>query len=406
MNCHEQVKSAILNIKDELSRISAVAELFGLEQSGEKANILPKITEEFNRKLRVFKQEKKALIVENRSLKNRIKELESQLKALAKPSEAFSTNPPPLAVRLSPPKTSTKRQRSYYDEHTREPLSPGKENDVEISLSPIKQDNSQKATITSSQFNGLATQYSDALSPSAPSKKPRISPRRETESIKHSDHVEDSQDEFGSIEAAGAIRLTQLPQRKSKSHLYPSHYTALQRVEFLRAYYEMKLEERGYKIDLTTNPITEKNWALDDFVPNKDWIPPKQLNPKLGVMTNAQEKTYAEFFGQAGYGVSAKGPAWDSDDDLLAHDGEWVRSQVMNKYLSPPGYMTGDFLNSQDAAVQKGNVQRKERERVVRRMASALAGEEFVFYEDVFNNFARARRISKTILDVASVSRK
>lgn len=391
MNTNEQIKSAVANIQDELSRIVTVAGLFELGSEGDTGAFRKKLIAEFNGKLRSFRMKNQALQEENRKLRARIAILEKKsgthehVKAPEPPELSHTSN----ESRMPPPK---RRLASEEDK-------------VEILSSPLKQQamespaTRQTATdLTSSQFNKLPTQYSDASS-EPPSKRHHGEDEESVQNDrrdKNSDHViNDLQDEFEEL----SVKKSVVSPRKqnfvdSGRYLecgpeYPLHYTALQRIEFLRAYYELKLQDRQFQLEMSTNPITEKTWALYDFVPNTEWKPPKKLNDRLGVMTKAQEKTYDNFFNQAGYGRKTSGPVWSQEHEEESSENSWTRSQVMDKYLSPPGYMVGDFVSTQEAQEARKATRERQQERIRRRMRSALQGGEFLFYEPLFNQVAR-----------------
>lgn len=475
MNTEQQIRSAVANIQDELLRIIACADVQPVEQNHVTEAFKAKVIGEFNTKLRGFKSKIRVLKEENERLRQRVDFLERQSSAhggVARPTKSLGSIPC-MAAPLS----------NYRAEERIEIMSsPEKENGV----------NSGGADLTSSQLNKLPTQYSEEdqggivpeqdestntkaeVSPSRKSRSPRKRPKLTSSPIKamfveEDDRiVADSQDEF---EPLG-------PDRPG----HPSHYTALQRIEFLRNYYRMKLSEGKYRVDLSSNPITEKPWVLADFKPNGNWRRPKHLHSHVGVMTKAQEQIYQQFFQEAGHGIVVSGPKWDEqtegeegeeeikkdnqgkekekgngwisnehpgnkkvngdggwlggareedefnnehdfakdncaednsgannfrakstvrsrphsgpgrNQDKVAPSHEWVASQVMDKYLSPPGFMTGLFPSTQQAQANRAAVAEKNQERIARRVASALSQQEFVFYEEVLNTYVAQGR--------------
>lgn len=472
MNSVHQIRSAVANIQDELLRILASAEVRPIEQNHVAGEFKTKLIAEFNTKLRGFKSKIRTLNEENAQLRERILQLESQLTGK---SNGVRTTKSIGNLHQGPEMAPPKRQRTSPEEER-----------VEIISSPIKQTTqvhsiaalSSKPDLTSSQLNRLPTQYSDtnesmkesidvfarntqiepqdraAKSPERSSKGSHLSssPVKATFIEEDDRIVADSQDEF---EALGADRRLG----------HPSHYTALQRIEFLRNYYRMKLSDTKYSVDLSSNPITEKPWVLADFKPNMNWSRPKHLHSHIGVMTKAQEKIYDRFFQEAGHGVKMAGPQWDAHQplDQVAHgdnyreynnnddndddednninikninhinhininninnikninnsnnnksnnhnnssDSEkensqhsqhkWIRSQVMDKYLSPPGFMVALFPTTQQEQERKQLVAEKNRERVQRRVTSALTNGEFVFYEEVLNTYVAQGRYTR-----------
>lgn len=420
MNSVQQIRTAVANIQDELQRIVACADVRPIEQGQVTEDFKAKLITEFNTKLRGFKSKIRTLNEENTQLRERIAQLEGQLKGDPQDKVSRKTSLPPGPEMLPP-----KRQRIVPDEER-----------VEIMSSPIKSDNREEPAnrmgsrpdFTSSQLNRLPTQYSDSsetqkeavsdvfatrrplqtqesgsLRLQSPSRGPTLSSSPVKPIFIEEDDriVADSQDEFE-------------PLGPDKHMGHPSHYTALQRIELLRNYYRMKLNDSSYTVDLTTNPITEMPFVLADFKPNGNWSRPKHLHSHLGVMTKAQEQVYDQFFQEAGHGVQMAGPQWDGHKPQVAHDislsdkendndahaspenRQWVRSQVMDKYLSPPGYMVALFPTTQQQKEQKAAVAEKNQQRVARRVASALSNGEFIFYEEVLNTFvAQGRYTSK-----------
>lgn len=370
MDPDQQIKSAIANIHDELKRISALAEVRNLGSNFEQFRAL--LINEFNQKLRELKDKVRDLTTENKQLKKRIAAHEQNNLPNARPSKSEGSIP----------------NLQYISPRRKKPKTGQNDDQVLILSSPIKgasQDSSKN--MTSSQFNRLPTQYSNSELPqknSSPIKDiDELEPPKEEE--KQSFFVEedgrvvaDSEDEFETLDETVGV---------------PLHYTSLQRVGFLRKYYRMRLDDRKFKVDLTKNPITEKPWAPDDFRPNGQW-----QRPKLGefrVMTKAQEKNMKNFFVQAGKGAKSNGPVWDSEEK---GDEELSRSQLMDKYLSPPGFMIGSFPGTQEQEEQKAEIKRKQEERTRRRLASALASPpgEFIFFEEIMNQYvARGQFFSR-----------
>lgn len=455
MNSVYQIRSAVANIQDELQRIVACSEVLPLERSHVSEEFKTKVIAEFNSKLRGFKSKVRALTEENAQLKDKLRDLEHQLgrkSDVARLTKSMGSLP--RGPEMAPPK----RQKTNPDEDP-----------VEILSSPMKQVQppeedviSLAATdITSSQFNRLPTQYSDASDSVRETELVDLAATRMAE-LRHPDEA--LEDGKGDETPKGDMsrKSPKLPSRDKtlgsspvkadfveedervvadsqdeyeplgRPAGYPQHYTALQRIDFLRNYYRMKLSDLRYQVDLTTNPITEKPWVFADFKPNGNWSRPKHLHSHAGVMTKAQEQAYARFFQEAGHGVKSGGPQWEVEDtakinlqangnlqELHSHtrrgdtwrnqDSEekensqrslqgspqsdlWVQSQVMDKYLSPPGYMVGLFPTTQQQQQNKRMVADKSRDRLERRLASGLAQGEFVFYEEVLNTYVAQGR--------------
>ncbi|PVH14994.1 uncharacterized protein CXQ87_005273 [Candidozyma duobushaemuli] len=364
MDADQQIRSAVANINDELHRILALTDVRNLDSNNEQFR--SSLIKEFNKKLRELKDKVRDLTAENKQLKKKIAVYEQNSPTKARPTKSEGAIP---NLQYVSPKR--KKQKTGQDDEQ-----------VLILSSPVKGPSQNSGNnITSSQFNRLPTQYSDSESPnknSSPTKKvtkeaPKVLFAEENDRV-----VADSEDEFETLDEKVGV---------------PSHYTSLQRVGFLRKYYRMRLDDRKFNVELSKNPITEKPWAQDDFRPNGQWQRPKTGEPR--VMTKAQEKNLQNFFIQAGSGAKSNGPVWDSD---VKSQEELSRSQIMDKYSSPPGFMVGSFPTTQEQEERKAEVKRKEEERIRRRLASALARPpgEFLFYEDVLNQYvARGQYTTK-----------
>lgn len=416
----KRINAAVSSIKKELKILAQVSESLNVELS-DPQQFLNRLINEFNTKLRSFKSKNIMLTEENEKLKQRVSILEAALadaregsspevESLRKAQKRNADDVTEPSIKLNtltqmrPPKrrsSSRNRDSPIFSSPIR--VSDDPEADIVASRSPTKKGPPKE--LTSSQFNMLPTQYSDASS--LPTKDYSKSRKRDASPDLSSSHEErgpdnaadcivanspddvivDSQDEVEPLDCTG---------NSPSQTLYPKHYTALQRADFLRTYYRLKLQDKSFVCDMTLNPITEMAWTLDDFVPNPNWRP-KKLNSNLGVMTKQQETLYGNFFKEAGYGVKPAGPKWTDSCQLQDQeaDDEWVRSQVMDKYLSPPRYMVGDFMSTQEAKESKALVKQKEAERIRRRLQSALKGEEFMFFEEVFNSIVLAGRDRK-----------
>lgn len=424
-----QITTAVSSIQNELSKIILLVQ--GVKASvSNPQDFLNKLITEFNTKLRLFKSKNTLLQAENRKLKQQISILELELgdtvkhihelrRQLAENTASLQTRDPEEptepSITLNSPtrmKPPSKRRRSQETEtcvfsspiKASTELMPSRGNLTPSGIKSPMEEGLPKE-LTSSQFNVLPTQYSDAsLLPKKDSNGMRFQERALSQEIRseneNSGSVSDtedfivySEDEVEPLDAKEEMEATTPPSGAK----YPSHYTALQRAEFLRTFYQIKLQDKNYLCEMSTNPITEKPWALDDFVPNKNWKPAKRLNTNLGVLSKLQEKRYLDFFKQAGHGAKPTGPRWndvsEAEAELCDGEEEIVKSQLIDKYLSPPGYMIGDFVSTQEAKENKAMVKRKESERIQRRLASAFKGGEFIFYEDVFNSIVALGRI-------------
>lgn len=379
MNANHRLKSAVANIQDELHRILAVADVREFEESGAKADFKNQLVKEFNEKLREMKNRNRQLATENKRLRDRLNELENNKRINLPKARALKSEGSILDQ--APPKKARKINDSN-DEQVMILLSPSNKK----TRDPEDFYNSRNENITSSQFNLLPTQYSNNSELPEKSKRQLQEQSLMSSPIKadfiHEDNriVGDSQDEFDGFD--------------ENVRGVPSHYTALQRIDFLRSYYRMKLLSTNYTIKLNTNPITEKDWTLNDFKPNGLWRRPK-LHSHAGIMTKAQEKNYRDFFQIAGYGTRVEGPVWESQQDSHTGNEECdVPSQVMDKYLSPPNFMIGSFPDTQEHENQKQMVQKKAQERIMRRIQSATSKPpgEFVFFEDIINQFVAQNR--------------
>lgn len=315
MNAQQQLRTAVANMRDELERMLALVDMQQLQQEVSSGDFKERIVQEFNTKLRRTKAKVQQLTSENSQLKRRVEELELQLA--------------------------------------------NKENLVQpILSSPIKV---ASQDVTSSQLNRLPTQYSETELPKRlPVKRRRklsIKPNFVEERV-----VQDSQDE---VEPLGVEKT-------------PQHYTALQRIGFLRGYYEMKLADKSFVIDLGANPITESAWVEADFVPNEEYA-------RCGRrMTPAQRRQIVAFDEAAGIG----------------HTGDHVTEdictlQLMDKYSLPIGYMVELFCTTQEAEERKARSAQRRQVRIQRRLGLALAqpAGEFVFYEQVLNRYVVLGRV-------------
>lgn len=372
-----QIRSAVANIKDELQRILAITEVRDLDTKFEDFRAL--LIQEFNKKLRELKDKNKDLTYENKQLRKRLQAYEQNSPTKARSTKSVGSIPNLQYV--SP--INRKRKDSGEDS----------EQQVMILSSPVKRPSQEsspadlaKRDLTSSQFNRLPTQYSEMELPKKLPRKlrkkdqggPISSPIKNDFVVDDERVVANSEDEFQGLD--------------EKEIGVPEHYTSLQRVAFLRNYYQMRLSDSKFKVNLSTNPITEKPWAPDDFRPNSAWRRPKRMESR--VMTKEQERNYHEFFAQAGKGSRVEGPVWDKDDEDLQEE-EVHRSQIMDKYLLPPGFMIGSFPTTQEQEEQKEYVRKRNEERVQRRLQSALAKEpgEFIFYEDVLNQYVARNQV-------------
>lgn len=429
-----QIEASVASIQRELARISRLVQVLAVRPF-QRDDMQNKLVEEFNVKLRSFKAKNQLLRTENEALKqqvnflqNALDKMEMKLSSVQQLATSSSSQhrkrmrtgslepkePVEPSIQLSsktvmcPPRnkrrTTGSRDSAMMSSPIKidEPAQYGNEN-VETPRNKSPMEKGSPRELTSSQFNMLPTQYSDASS--LPKKgfdfgKPanrNTSPEIQTDGIPSEsdddDFIVDSQEEFEPInprdELSKEVSDTEKP-------IYPSNYTALQRADFLRTYYRLKFEDKSISFDLLTNPVTEKPWVLNDFVPNPHWRPTNNKFNNLQVKTKIQERKYNDFFKEAGYGAKPNGPMWtDSAGDKASDsmDEDYVKSQIMDKYLSPPGYMVGDFLSTQEAAENKARAKSKELERVNRRFQSAMNGGEFIFFEDIFNTMVRAGRV-------------
>lgn len=435
METNQEIRTAVTCIQNELAKILALAG--GLTMKCPKdGEFERKLIDEFNTKLRAFRAKNKELSAENKQLKEQVQSLQLEIEQIKKANhitkpvdqerkrkanysvqrdEPYVPCEPSIQITTKTRMIPPQKKRNIHKDKSPILSSPIKMSDADtfsiqhgIYNDPnIAQDRGGKShlgkslprEITSSQFNMLATQYSEASSlPKKVFDFGRTLRQRSQElesdginsepELAEQDFVGDSQDEFEPLGLKVELDL-EVPE-------YPSNYTALQRAEFLRNYYRLKLQDKTTKFDLSKNLITEKDWALDDFVPNPKWRTKRDLNSNLGVMTKVQEHKYNDFFKVAGYGVKPTGPMWtDMIDNNKSSDVEsdWVKSQVMDKYLSPPGYMVGDFVSTQEAKENKAMIKKKEKERIIRRLESALKVGEFIFYESVFNVIVNEGRV-------------
>lgn len=460
MNSSNQLKTAVENIRDELQRIMAVEDLQKIEASVASEEFKTRLIGEFNVKLRGFKSKVRALNEENGRLRKRITELERALPLFPRElnakrrrtdwgeKEDGDKNQPQKSLdfmahwetaRGQRPKplnpTDTEQIQSLIPhnrnhdpsenlkdtsaKHISKPSNPdGKDRDennkaeeTEVLIlssplkSPLRSPLKLARDLTSSQFNRLPTQYSDELrdTQDAGETLGRENRRSGLAPLKSVQLAPAAADPLGLSPVAVAFAESQEVVADSQEEMEPlaqapAHYTSLQRTQFLRNYFRMKLADSGFCVALALNPITEHAWVADDFKRNSRWAPPAVAPSRARAMTKAQESVYREFFREAGFGARTGGPQWgdsDGDDESAPEDVHGPRSQVMDKYLSPPGYMVGLFPSTQEALDRKAEVQRKATERLERRLASALSGGEFVFYEDVLNTYVAQGRYTR-----------
>lgn len=191
-------------------------------------------------------------------------------------------------------------------------------------------------------------------------------------------------------------------QEKSPFKHVPKLYTALQRKDFLRKYYQLKFQDPEFRVDLETNPVTEQNWRLSDFKPNPLYYKLKPINSKAGVLTNQQQINNRNFFKEAGYGLKSKGVEWEAGFEKEEEE-DLVYSQIFDKFPSPPGFMVSDFPDTQEDIRRKEIAKKRQEDRVQRRLKSSMAAwrtggrvqGEFIFFEDVFNDFVREGRFKR-----------
>lgn len=460
MNSSNQLKTAVENIQDELQRILAVADLQRIEASVASEEFKTRLISEFNVKLRGLKSKVRTLNEDNAHLRKRIAELERGMLLLpesdakrypsnTKEKDELGPENPSLGQEIPIHEEGEQEQldthsgvsanhiAGLFDPHKRKRFGGmsagmrsgkmednsakskgGETNELQVLIlsSPIKSPAKSARDLTSSQFNRLPTQYSDELRDTSEAR----------ETLKRGKDTNNSDAELNLLEREvfkkvklplappDALELSPIAVAFADSqevvadsqdemeplvHV-PAHYTSLQRAQFLRNYLRMKLADTDFCVTLALNPITERAWMADDFKRNARWVPPAVPPSRARAMTKAQESVFREFFREAGHGARSGGPRWDDSDENegVSDDFQDVRSQLMDKYLSPPGYMVGLFPTTQEVIDRKAEVQRKASERLARRLASALSGGEFVFYEDVLNTYVAQGRFTRDLV--------
>lgn len=217
---------------------------------------------------------------------------------------------------------------------------------------------------TDSEFNMLPTQYSLQVSVHSPDRPVYV----KLSSSPMKDFVEDSQD----IGILAGQRTERKPLQETTTHNIqkPTKETKLQRREMQRKRLEDLLQDEGFVVDLTTNPITESSWCLTDFKPND-----KYGIPIEGPASRVQLEQISAFNRRAG------GPT-----------NEIPESQMYDKFPSPPGFMTSEFPSTQEALERQRVIRERQEDRVNRRLKLSLEGGEFVFYESVLNQYVEQGR--------------
>ncbi|ODV68987.1 SAE2-domain-containing protein [Hyphopichia burtonii NRRL Y-1933] len=257
--------------------------------------------------------------------------------------------------------------------------------------SPNKRQRVEKEEMTRSQYNALPTQYSSEDEYSIRSSPKKVSPKKSP--IK--EIIEDSEEEYEPIKLESqplndiSQPLSDMSQplnditkqiNEIKRNETKPPQTALQRKEFLRKYYKMKFNTSKIMINLTTNPITEKNWILQDFKENPKYVRPKVS--KYSVMSKKETEERNLFYEITG----------ESKEEL-------TYSQIFDKFPSPPGFMKSDFPDTLETEQRRRLISERQHDRIKRRIDSALANfydpnkhGEFVFQEDIINQYVDAGR--------------
>lgn len=286
----------------------------------------------------------------------------------------------------------------------------------------IKQD-----SLTDSQYNLLPTQYSSQESVESPTR----STKSNINSLNFSDldqydEVEDSQQEspikFGPARSPMHSKrralndvtnsiikdptkhmdklndiskpvLRPLPQDSGVPRI-PEGLTKLQRRAFLKEYYSrMFFKSPSFKINLRTNPITEMQWTLSDFKLNPFYVKPKFDYKE----TKKEREKHKMFHKLAGPFVKTDALQWNKYTDNDPKFDDVSESQVFDIIPSPPGLMVSDFPDSQETKRRSDIVNRRQDDRIKRRlslcfMRSKNKNGEFIFQADIFNEYVEKNR--------------
>ncbi|CAN3373273.1 hypothetical protein DIURU_005199 [Diutina rugosa] len=205
------------------------------------------------------------------------------------------------------------------------------------------------------------------------------------------DEVDDSQDE------EPLVKLVVVPSKP--------HPTPLLAQKFRRQYLVAQLDVPGTKLDLTTNPVTDKAWTVSDFVPNGDLGAGggrKSFASVNGAVVvrdqgiSRQDYDNRRLF----YSMVENRDGDDGDDDEQSYS--QLQSQIHNKVPSQEWRST--IPSTQEALENAQRSYMIKRRRVVRRIKQSLKvtydhvhqrvqSGDFRFAEDVLNQFVVEGRV-------------
>lgn len=205
------------------------------------------------------------------------------------------------------------------------------------------------------------------------------------------DEVDDSQDE------EPLVKLVVVPSKP--------HPTPLLAQKFRRQYLVAQLDVPGTKLDLTTNPVTDKAWTVSDFVPNGDLGAGggrklfASVNGAVVVRDQGisrQDYDNRRLF----YSMVENRDGDDGDDDEQSYS--QLQSQIHNKVPLQEWRLT--IPSTQEALENAQRSYMIKRRRVVRRIKQSLKvtydhvhqrvqSGDFRFAEDVLNQFVVEGRV-------------
>ena len=205
------------------------------------------------------------------------------------------------------------------------------------------------------------------------------------------DEVDDSQDE------EPLVKLVVVPSKP--------HPTPLLAQKFRRQYLVAQLDVPGTKLDLTTNPVTDKAWTVSDFVPNGDLGAGggrklfASVNGAVVVRDQGisrQDYDNRRLF----YSMVENRDGDDGDDDEQSYS--QLQSQIHNKVPLQEWRLT--IPSTQEALENAQRSYMIKRRRAVRRIKQSLKvtydhvhqrvqSGDFRFAEDVLNQFVVEGRV-------------
>ncbi|KAI5962406.1 uncharacterized protein KGF55_003482 [Candida pseudojiufengensis] len=177
------------------------------------------------------------------------------------------------------------------------------------------------------------------------------------------------------------ISLTSSPEIKIPENII----TINQKRKYLLDYYTSKFQtDLNFKINLIQNPIKQISWDFIDFIKNLNYKPMEfsQFLQKHQIKDPTKFNKYKTFFNL--------NENWKIEDKL---------SQIFDKFESPPGFMKSDFPTSQELIERKKLIDKRQTNRINRRIKSCLFLNdqnqqigEFIFSCDILNKYVISGR--------------